>query len=191
MTGRDKKHINEKIRNVFSQEIDGHIIRPSLDARGYVIDYFLPETESIMLAALFDKSYLRKIAEFWENRNKPQLPQSYPEALRAQADEQEKLEIAIATKAEIGHRREATAMNTASQAVKKANKLEVELDKSQEYCTIKRMQMIQHGQQFNWRLLKSTSAEMDIPSIDVFDQNYGTVKAYHVDVWQEAYGIGL
>lgn len=98
-------------------------------------------------------------------------------------------DFAIATKAEIGTRREATAMNTASQAVKKVNQLEVELDRSKQYYSVKRMQMIHHGQQFSWRLLKSTGIEMGIEPIDVFDANYGTVNAYHIDVWREAYAI--
>jgi hypothetical protein len=32
---------------------------------------------------------------------------------------------------------------------------------------------------------------MGIQSIDVFDANYGTVKAYHADVWREAYAIDM
>jgi hypothetical protein len=110
------------------------------------------------------------------------------EAAQALAIERDQ---AVATKAEIGNRREATAMNTASQAVKKVHALEVQLDHSKEYCTIKRMEMLKHGQKFEWRRLKSTCTEMGIQAVDVFDQNYGTVKAYHVDVWREAYGIGL
>lgn len=108
------------------------------------------------------------------------------EALEAKQIE---LDHAIKTKAYISDKKTATALNTASQAVKKVNKLEIELDKSKEYCTIKRMEMINHGQKFNWRLLKSTASEMDIDTIDVFDQNYGKVKAYHKDVWLEAYGL--
>jgi prophage antirepressor-like protein len=98
---------------------------------------------------------------------------------------------AISTKAEIGSRREATAMNTASQERKRANRLEAELDRSKQYCTVKRMEMLQHGQKFNWRLLKSTGIAMGIEPIDVFDANYGTVKSYHADVWKEAYAIDL
>jgi phage regulator Rha-like protein len=113
------------------------------------------------------------------------------EAARAWAAQYEARQLAEQTKAQIGHRREATAMNTASQAVKKANKLEIELDRSKDYATVKRMQMIHHGQPFNWRVLKSTAAEMEIPPIDVFDQNYGTVKAYHADVWREAYAVEI
>lgn len=98
---------------------------------------------------------------------------------------------AIRTKAWIGARREATAMATASKEARRAEKLEQELDRSKEYVTVKRMSMLYHGQKFDWRHLKATSIEMGIEPIDVFDSNYGTVKAYHVDVWREAYAIGL
>lgn len=118
-----------------------------------------------------------------------QIPQTYKEALLALIEKEEELERAIATKAEIGTRREATAMNTASQAVKKANELQIELDRSKEYCTIKRMTMITHGQTFSFKLLRDASNEMNIPSIDIYDANYGTVKAYHKDVWLEVYGL--
>jgi len=117
------------------------------------------------------------------NFNNPAL------AARAWAEQYERAQIAEATKAQIGERREATAMNTASQAVKKANKLEQQLDYLKQYCTVKRMSMINHGIQFNWRELRSASAIMNLPAIDVFDQNYGTVKAYHRDVWQEVYAV--
>lgn len=58
----------------------------------------------------------------------PALPQSLPEALRAYADELERRELAeqqrdyyMRTKAEIGSRREATSMATASAATRRAN----------------------------------------------------------------------
>lgn len=98
-------------------------------------------------------------------------------------------DIALQTKAEIGSRREATAMATASAATRKANALEIELDRSRDYCTIKRMQMIYHGMEFNWRALKQASIEMGVLAVDVFDQNYGKVKAYHRDVWRETYAL--
>lgn len=98
---------------------------------------------------------------------------------------------ALATKAEIGSRREATAMATASAQSRRADSLERELDRSKQYCTVKRMTMIHHGQPFDWRALKSASAEMGIAPIDVFDQNYGTVKAYHAAVWLEVYGLEI
>ena len=113
------------------------------------------------------------------------------EAARAWALEYEARVKAEATKAEIGSRREATAMNTASQATKRANKLEIELDQSKQYATIKRMEMLYHGQKFSWRLLKQTGIEMGIKTIDVFDINYGKVNGYHADVWREAYALEI
>lgn len=98
---------------------------------------------------------------------------------------------ATATKAEIGNRREATAMNTASQAVKKVSALEIELDRSKQYASIKRMQMLYHGQKFDWRKLKSAAQEMGAEPIEIFDANYGTVKAYPADVWREVYALPI
>lgn len=124
-------------------------------------------------------------------------PQALPnfsnpaEAARAWALEYEARQLAERTKAEIGTRREATAMNTASQAVKKATALERELDKAKDYASVKRMEMLYHGTRFNWRLLKSAAVEMGMPAIDVFDANYGTVKAYHASVWMEAYAVSI
>ena len=82
-------------------------------------------------------------------------------------------------------------MQTASVAVKKAQRLEIELDRSRDYATVKRMERLYHGQPFNWRLLKSAASEMNMPAIAVFDQNYGSVKAYHRDVWREVYALDI
>ena len=98
---------------------------------------------------------------------------------------------AIRTKAQISDRKTATAMATASAATKKAKKLEIELDRSKQYATVKRMEMLYHGQIFNWRLLKSASADVGMPPVDVFDANYGKVKAYHADAWMEAYALPI
>jgi len=95
------------------------------------------------------------------------------------------------TKAQIGARREATAMNTASQAVKKANALEAQLDISKEYASVKRMTALYHGIEFNWRELKSASAIMGIPPLDIFDANYGSVKSYHRHVWIAVYALDV
>lgn len=168
-------------------------------ASSYIFSGDKGKRDSIVVVAQLSPEFTARLVDRWqelESKLTPQLPTNYLEALKALvASEEEKALIAlerdhaIETKAEIGSRREATAMAKASAAVRKVNKLQKELDQSKQYFSIKRMTMLCHGIDFNWRLLKSTSLEMGLEPIDVFDQNYGTVKAYHVDVWKEAYAI--
>lgn len=120
------------------------------------------------------------------------------EAARAWALEFEAKQIAvserdraIATKAEIGTRREATAMATASVAARKVEKLQVELDESKQWASVKRMEMAYHGQKFNWRLVKAASAELGLPIEQAFDVNYGTVNTYHAEAWRAAYAVDI
>src|SRR5574344_140282 len=70
---------------------------------------------------------------------------------------------------------------------KERDNLQIELDESKQYMTVKRMEAINPGMHFNWRQLKAESERIGKPSKDVFDANYGTVKAYHVDVWEDIY----
>lgn len=159
-------------------------------------EFLLSFRDTMIVASGYSAAMRAKIIDRWqelEMQTATAIPNfSNPAAAaRAWAEQYEARLLAETTKAQIGARREATAMNTASQAVKKAKQLEIELDRSKQYASVKRMEMLYHGQRFNWRLLKSAANEMGIPAIDVFDANYGTVKAYHADVWLEAYAIGI
>ncbi|WKJ91364.1 Rha family transcriptional regulator [Methylomonas montana] len=202
LTGKEHDNVLKDVRKVLDEaEIDAvkfnGIYKDSMNRDKPCFN--LPRRECDLVVSGYSVKYRLAIIDRWHELEAMQSqPKTRLELAREQVALLENIErleqernYAIATKAEIGSRREATAMNTASQAVKLANKLSVELDRSKEYCTVKRMQMIHHGQQFNWRLLKSTGIEMGIEPIDVFDANYGTVKAYHIDVWREAYAIGL
>lgn len=165
------------------------------DGRQYP-QYELDKDTCLTLLLGYDAVARMKVVKRWQELEAaaaPSLPNfSNPaEAARAWALEYEARQQAERTKAEIGTRREATAMNTASQAVKKATALERELDKAKDYASVKRMEMLYHGTRFNWRLLKSAAVEMGMPAIDVFDANYGTVKAYHASVWMEAYAVSI
>ena len=40
-------------------------------------------------------------------------------------------------------------------------------------------------------MLRDASAQSGVPPIDVFDANYGTVKAYHRSAWAEAYALDI
>lgn len=153
------------------------------------------ERDSYIVVAQLSPEFTARLVDYWQAHRdmQPSIPNfSDPAAAaRAWASEYEARKTAERTKAEIGSRREATAMNTASQAVKKVNRLQIELDRSRNYATVKRMSLLYHGQQFEWRMLKHVSQELGVPPIDVFDANYGSVKAYHADVWREAYALEI
>lgn len=162
-------------------------------------EYLLNKRDSLILVAQNCPEFTARIVDRWQeleeqaNQSAPiaVLPQTYIEALEQLLNAKKAEQLAIETKAHIGAKREATAMNTASQAVKKVNQLQIELDKSKQYASVKRMEMLYHGQRFDWRKLKSTGQEMGIATADVFDANYGTVKAYHADVWMETYALPI
>lgn len=147
--------------------------------------YNFPKREAMLM--LMSYSYTAQAAVYdayvkLENQQ-PKLPTTYKEALLALIAKEEALEQAIATKAEIGDRRQATAMNTASQLSK-------QLDKAKDFATIKRIESIT-GAKYNWRELKKASVANDYPVNDVFDANYGTVKSYHADAWLDVYGVDI
>lgn len=157
--------------------------------------------DSITVVAKLSPEFTKALVKRWdelEKQNSIVIPDFNNPALaaRAWAEQYEQRYVAeqqrdhaIATKAEIGSRREATAMATASKEKRRADKLEIELDKSKEWITVKRAEMLCHGQKFNWRELKSTSIEMGYDIKKVFDENYGKINAYHRDVWQETYAL--
>lgn len=172
--------------------------------KSYVFSGEKGKRDSLVVVAQLSPEFTGALVDRWQELEKKLqdphsvVPKSFSEALRLAADLAEKNELlqlerdeAIRTKAQIGSRREATAMATASAEARRAARLAIEMDKSTQYATIKRMQMIYHGQRFDWRILKSTGIEMGIEPIDVFDANYGTVKAYHADVWKEAYALDI
>ena len=125
------------------------------------------------------------------------VPKSYAEALWLYADEVEQRELmqkqrddAIRTKAYISDKKTATAMNTASQKSREVEKLKRELDKSKEFASIKAAE-IRLKSKFDWKPLRNycTSHELEMPKI--FDANYGSVRTYPAEVWQEIYGVDL
>lgn len=200
LTGKDHDNVRRDIKNL-AEELSLSFeekTEASTGGRPSVV-FMLPKRESLILVSGYNVQMRAAIIDRWQELESQHSSNVIPmpnfsnpaEAARAWAAEYEARQLAEQTKAWIGERREATAMNTASQAVKRANRLEAQLDRSKQYATVKRMEMIYHGQSFNWRHLKSIGNEMGIEPIDVFDANYGTVKAYHADVWAEAYALHI
>jgi len=197
------KHVLRDIENMMEQINGSKLGLVDLeaqyqDAKGeWRKEYCLPEDLVVTLITGYRADLRYKVVKELERMRKDRAAGALPDfsnpvaAARAWADAQEARMIAEQTKAEIGSRREATAMNTASQAVKKVKRLEKELDRSLQYATVKRMEGVYRGKGFNWRHLKKAAEEMGLPSIDIFDANYGSVKAYHADVWRKVYAVDV
>jgi len=80
-----------------------------------------------------------------------------------------------------------TAETKSSKLSEQNENLKTRLDESLKYITIKRMEVLNKGRHFDWRVLKSESIKLNLPPKDASDQNYGSVKAYHVDVWESLF----
>lgn len=65
--------------------------------------------------------------------------------------------------------------------------LQIRLDESKEWYSIKRMEKLNPEMSFSWKLLKKKSEELEISPKKVFDENYGEVNAYHKDIWENIY----
>lgn len=97
---------------------------------------------------------------------------------------------AIATKAEIGSRREATAMGRLPAKVKEVEKLKTQLDSSTGFATIKKVQALTGGTYDTYELRRYSKAQgLEIQKAE--DTNYGSVNSYHKDAWLAVYNINL
>ncbi len=117
-------------------------------------------------------------------------PKSFKEALYLAYKQQEKIEELERTKAWISSRREATAMNTASQKSKEVNKLKIALDRSHKYATVKRI-MNATNMKYPYKPLKDYCVETGLRWFKVDDVNYGSVNSYPAEAWKNVYGIEL
>lgn len=117
-------------------------------------------------------------------------PKSFKEALYLAYKQQEKIEELEKTKAWIGNKREAIAMNTASQKSKEVKKLQVALDLEMSYATVKKVEKMT-GRKYNWRNLKKFCQDAGLGWNKAFDSNYGSVNSYPIEAWKNVYGIEL
>lgn len=164
--------------------------------------YVVNERDSYIVVAQLCPEYTAKLVDYWmATKNQVvqpvALPLTYKEALLAlvQAEEdKERLAIerdrAIATKAEIGNRREATAMATASHAVRKVNTLQAELGRCKSHATIIAIANATRDQ-YQWQPLKKWCKDRAIKPIEVVDPRWGKVKSWPAQAWLEVYGVNI
>lgn len=134
MLNFEKKEINRKIKLMFVHKIDGGIISPSFDGRGYVDNYFLPELESKMFVAKHDIHYLEKITQYWIDQREVdkeafQIPQTLGEALQLAADQAKQLELQAPKVAFVDNCVERGQLMTATQVAQKHKMSAVKLNR--------------------------------------------------------------
>lgn len=169
--------------------------------------YRVGKRDSYVIVAQLSPELTARLVDRWQELEQKirqpatmALPQDYIEALEhlliAKKSEQAAIaerDHAIATKAQIGNKREATAMATASAAMKQVRRLEGELGRNQKHATI-----IAVERATGKKLAKNTFValrrwckENNNFAVDVVDARYGTVKAWPADAWLSEFGIDL
>ena len=165
--GLEKEHYDvlKKVREILGEgefSCSSYITEQGKEMTEYLLD-----KDAFILLVMnytgyndFKRAYIKRFNEM-EEIIKNNMPQSYPEALRRLAAEVEQRELiekqrdeALRTKAWISDKKTATAMNTASQKSKEVKRLEIELDKSKEYASVKLIQT-KTGKKYNWKDLKN------------------------------------
>ena len=134
--------------------------------------YQLNKRQSIAVASRLNTALLMRIIDRWqelENQSKPSLPTTYIAALEALVASEKAKELALL----------------------QVDDLQVELDESKAYCTIKRFAFFNKvdWRDLSWKKLKA--AHIRITGEDVhkiFDANFPDgVNAYHKEAFAEVY----
>ena len=134
--------------------------------------YQLDKRQSIAVASRLNTALLMRIIDRWqelENQSKPSMPTTYIAALEALVASEKAKELALL----------------------QVDELQVELDESMAYCTIKRFAFFNKldWRDLSWKRLKA--AHIRITGEDVhkiFDANFPDgVNAYHKEAFAEVY----
>ena len=195
-----------KVPKVLGENQSPKFIGDYKDAKGRTYPcYHFPKREACLMAMSYSYELQAQVFDrmtAMENHIAAQNQPSYmiedpikraekwiEEAKQKQIAIQER-DHAIATKAEISSRREATAMSTASKYKRKAEKLEALMDESQSFATIKKVQALTGGTYDTYELRRYSKAHgLEIQKAE--DANYGSVNSYHKDAWLAVYNINL
>ncbi|MER2945749.1 ORF6N domain-containing protein [Serratia bockelmannii] len=143
-------------------------------------------------------SFFEKLEDsYFRPRESVGLPLDYEHALEnllAKVKENrivtEQRDRAIKERRWIGEKREATAMATASVAVREKNKLAERLGEGKNYAAIIPVEK-KTGEKFKWQPLRKWCRENDAVPHSVEDPRFGTVKSWPREAWMSVYGVDL
>lgn len=167
--------------------------------------YDLTERDTHLVVSGYSDEHRARVIDRWQELEAQQapafaIPKSMSEALRLAADlseQNERLAIerdtAVRTKAEIGSRREATAMATAAAKAKEVARLKHELGRNQQHATVIAVEKAT-GRKFAknaYVALRRATKEYGLAAVEVVDARYGSVKAWPAIAWREAYAVEL
>lgn len=201
----EKRHDNVKrtIENLANQGVISftQIEETSHQGAGArpVAVYVVSERDSYIIVAQLCPEYTAKLVDYWmaTKNQAPALPTNYIEALEhlliAKKSEQRAIaerDHAIATKAQIGSKREATAMNTAAQAVREKKAIEAKLGRCINHASILAVQNAT-GASYAWHPLKAYCSKNGLPQVKAHDDRWGKVNTYPAQAWLAVYGVDI
>lgn len=169
-------------------------------------EFLLSYRDTMVVVSGYSVELRARIIDRWQELEtqaaKPAIfiPQTLPDALRLAADladQKAKAEAerdhAVATKAQIGSRREATAMAAASAAKREAARLAQELGRGTHHATIiavEKASGLSFGNQ-GFRPLKAWCQKHGVTAAKVPCPRYGQAVSWPAAAWSEVYGVEL
>ena len=211
---KEHKHVLRDIRIILEADEDG-FSESNFGLSSYLTEqnkempmYVMSKDGFVLLvmgytgpeAMRMKKAYIARFNEMEEQlrTTSPLLPnfrdpiaaaEAWIVAERARLAEQARADYYQRTKAEIGSRREATAMNTASVLSKQNDKLRTEIGDSRTWKQVKALPWflevfidVPAAYSVAGRKLSELSRRLGYEIREVEDTRYGIVKAYHADV---------
>lgn len=162
--------------------------------------YKFPKREACLMAMSYSYDLQAKVFDRMtelEQQQAPALPTTYIQALERLIETEKQKEaavlalgVAVATKAEIGSRREATSMATASVAVRERDKALTKLGEAKSTATIRAVNKAT-GEAFQFKPLRDYCKAHELEPGYATDPLYGEVRTYPAQAWLEVYGVDL
>ena len=162
--------------------------------------YHFPKREACLMAMSYSYELQAKVFDRMtelEAKQNPKIPLTYIQALEQLIEVEKQKEaalelakVAIETKAEIGSRREATSMATASVAVRERNKALEQLGAAKSMATIRAVNKATN-EHFQFKPLKDYCKAKELELGYAVDPLYGEVRTYPAQAWLEVYGVCL
>lgn len=175
-----------------------------IDSTGRSLPLFnLPQDLAITLVSGYSVQMRHRVVKRWQELEAIAAPAPAPAELSrmdilklAMESEQARIKAeserdeAIRTKAQIGSRREASAMAKASAASKALAKAKADLGFCSEHATVTAVQGAIGGE-YDWLPLRRWCKANNVESVSVPDKRFGEVKAWPAGAWLASYGVRL